>query len=146
MTQEMFVSNFQSLSKYIISDKSDYQNGIKEWEFFLENSFIIRVTGENPSDADSGFIFFTRLARNLLKYDEEKQILSPERAIDVLNNNKNEKKFFIFVDDFVGSGSQFMEFWERPYNESLSFDLLSKESNSEFFYIPLIVTEHGKTY
>lgn len=143
MTEQMFVSNFQSLSKYIISDKSDYQNGIKEWEFFLENSFIIRVTGENPSDADSGFIF-TRLARNLLKYNEEEQILSPERAIDVLNNNKDEKKLFIFVDDFVGSGSQFMEFWQRPYNESLSFDLLSKESNSEFFYIPLIVTEYGK--
>lgn len=144
MIEEMFKSNFQSLSKKILSDKSNYEKCLEEWNSFLNNSYIIRVTGEDPSDADSGYIF-SRLARDLLGYDEE-QLLTPQEAIQVLNEQANRQNNFIFVDDFVGTGNQFVKFWKRKWKDSLSFASFENKTLSNFFYIPIITTEIGKDY
>ena len=143
MTEEMFKSNFQSLSKYILTDKSNFEECVQQWNNFLNNSYIVRVTGEEPSDADSGYTF-SRWSRNLLGYDES-QLLTPEKALEVLEQQPERLNNFIFVDDFVGSGNQFVDFWHRRWFKNLSFSNFEGKTPSNFFYIPIFATKLGYT-
>jgi hypothetical protein len=52
----------------------------------------------------------------------------------------------IFVDDFVGSGSQFIKTWRRqvPLSGSTSsFERITAVRGAEFYYCPLVCTEYG---
>lgn len=66
---------------------------VQQWNNFLNNSYIVRVTGEEPSDADSGYTF-SRWSRNLLGYDES-QLLTPEKALEVLEQQPERLNNFI---------------------------------------------------
>ena len=92
---------------------------------------------------DSGFAF-ARKARQVLGIREE-QILSPDRAAAELYSGPIRP--VVFVDDFVGSGNQFLETWERGVKISntisISFRQLSLLRGTEFYYCPLVCTEFG---
>lgn len=136
MVKSMFKSNFRAISKNIVSytNKSSYGKNKIEWESFLDHCYIVKVEGENPSDADSGYIF-SRMARDVLGIDENRlKSVSDIKNIVTENSNAN----FIFVDDFVGSGAQFCKFWNDNDLESIS-----NNNQFTFHYIPLICTEMG---
>jgi hypothetical protein len=99
----------------------------------------VRVTGEKPSDTDSGFIF-ARLARDELRISEE-QVLTPEVAILKLFSGITNP--IIFVDDFAGSGNQFDTLWHRPYaigaGRTYAFcDVAAQYPSTCYYYCPLI--------
>lgn len=138
MIKSMFKSNFRAMSKNIISypNKSLYETDKEEWSIFLDNCYILKVTGEIPSDADSGYIF-TRMARDVLGIDEDR--LKSVSDIPAIVRD-NPKANFIFVDDFVGSGAQFCTFWQHN-----KFREILDDTQCTFYYIPLICTELGET-
>ena len=52
----------------------------------------------------------------------------------------------VFVDDFVGSGEQFLKTWERPYpccGGQASFKQISVNSSATFFYCNAMATDYG---
>ena len=108
--QQMFRSSFLNLSQITLTTKSNYVTAKIDWARFIANLLVVRVTGENPSDADSGYAF-VRHARDTLMIEEE-QLCTPEKAIEELVSGQRES--ILFADDFVGSGEQFCKMWERP--------------------------------
>jgi hypothetical protein len=111
MTEEMFRSAFQELSRSVSSQDTSFLNLLADWRSFVDSCLITYVTGESEHPADSGHIF-ARLARNYLGIPEE-QIRTPRETVQELHDNG--PRPVIFVDDFVGSGNQFVTTWQREY-------------------------------
>ena len=141
MVRQLFKSSFISLSKHVLKDKHDTNLSAREWGEFLDNLYILKVTGENPSDADSGFIF-TRMSRDILGIPESR-LLNASSFIETIQSNP--KANFVFVDDFVGSGNQFVTLWNnQKIAEDVTFNSLYQSySNHRFFYCTAICTQRG---
>lgn len=141
MVKQLFRSSFIKISKDVLSDKNNLGEAKREWKSFISSAYVVRVTGELPSDTDSGYLF-ARYSRDVLGISEA-NIISPENAIKIMS--KNPIGNIVFVDDFVGSGNQFIETWNRRYSEGISFNELEKASDGKinFFYCPVICTERG---
>lgn len=145
LVPQMFRSAFLNLSQIVLTQKTDLESAKTTWSQFISSLIVVRVTGEEPNDSDSGFTF-TRYARDYLNIPQE-HILSPEQAI---------KRFLfslqgnvVFVDDFVGSGNQFIDTWERQYeigSEAHSFKDIQVAAHGDvrFYYCPVICTELGR--
>jgi hypothetical protein len=143
---QMFHSAFLSLSQIVIARKDQYREAQQQWQDFVSSVLIVRVTGETPNDSDSGYAY-ARLARTKLGIPEDR-IVRHDEALMLITHNSPPCNV-VFVDDFVGSGNQFVETWRRIYDVAgydISFDIASKlEGNgSRFFYCPVICTETGK--
>ena len=126
-----------------IAEDQPLRTAKANWGAFVDSLMVTRVSGETPSDTDSGFIF-QRMARQVLLISQS-QVMSPIQVAEHLQNKRSGR--VVFVDDFVGSGNQFCESWNNPINsesEKTSFNMLANSlSNAEFFYCPLVCTEHG---
>jgi len=142
MTSALFVSAFHQLSMdpYLTGESGSRHSN---WEWFRQNAVITHVEGETPSTTDSGHIF-ARLARTVLRIPEC-NIVTPERALRILTSGS--QRPIVFVDDFLGSGSQFEATWKRPYSISSahesSFLVESLHQQTNVFFIPLIATKLG---
>lgn len=139
----MFHSAFQSLSSHFLSPRDSFLSYQTKWRLFVESVVVTYVTGEIPNPSDSGF-GFARRARQLLEIDEAR-IMDPSDAVRRLMRQPGP---ILFVDDFVGSGSQFSATWRRPVEVSpgtyVSFERLTAIARgAEFYYCPLICTEFG---
>ena len=110
-----------------------------QWKEFLDGVIVTLVTGEMPSPTDSGY-GYTRKARTL--GIRESHILTHDQAMSrILAGFKGP---LVFVDDFVGSGNQFIETWNRTlHNRSESFKALAAGSEAEFYYCPAFCTQLG---
>lgn len=142
MVRQLFKSSFISISKYVITDKTNIYNAKNEWSNYLDNVYVLKVTGEEPSDADSGYLF-SRWARDLLGVSEER-LIQPSKAFELISSG--DPINFIFVDDFVGSGNQFIEFWQNQnFSKNVSFaSLTASRTNCSFIYCPTICTDYGR--
>ena len=95
-------------------------------------------SGEDPNPTDSGY-GFTRKARNLAGFDEDR-IISHNYIFD---GNCTPGSYVIFVDDFVGSGSQAYETMERKCDEGMMLIEHLQANNLKPIYCPLMCTEGG---
>jgi hypothetical protein len=142
LMDQMFRSAFQSLSSYLYSDGDSFLSFQTKWRLFVESVIVTYVSGEIPNPADSG-LTFARKARQVLEINEGR-IMNPEEAIRRLMDKPGA---VLFVDDFVGSGSQFLATWTRQVEVSehsrVSFERLATLRGAEFYYCPLICTEYG---
>lgn len=144
VTNELFVSAFHGLSNLLRNPGDSYLGIQRKWKSFMDSCVITCVTGETPSLADSG-LAFARKARQELEFEEDR-ILPPEKSIELLLSHRNLS--VVFVDDFVGTGYQFKETWQREYELStglkMSFARLSGTLRSaRFYYCPLVCTFDG---
>lgn len=111
----------------------------EKWAEFLRNAIVTLVTGEVPRVTDSGHVF-ARKARDF--GIPEERIISPEEVSDRIQGGFSEA--VIFVDDFVGSGNQFLSTWERTYKTAYdSFAMLAQISPAKFYYCPAFCTQFG---
>ncbi len=144
LTTEMFKAAFQKLSALIGPVDVPFVTSQARWAQFRRNLIATHVTGEVPNDTDSGYVF-ARKARQELGLSET-QILSPEHVLQVLATGG--PRPVLFVDDFVGSGDQFVAMWKRetklPDGTVTSFDRLANRRGSTFFYCPIFCTELGR--
>ena len=144
LMDQLFRSSFQALSHMHITHPVNHREWSACWRKFCDTVLITLVTGESPHSADSSHAF-ARRARDLLRIPEDR-ILPPEECLRRLLNNGPQP--VVFVDDFVGSGNQFITTWHRSYQvggkQSSSFASLSNLRPGPFFYIPLICTWLGE--
>jgi hypothetical protein len=142
LVRQMFASSFQNLSRTIASGSGPFITLASNWHRFVDDCIVTYVTGEVESPTDSGFIF-ARLCRDYLGI-EESQILSPADAIKTLV--RSGPRPVIFVDDFIGSGNQFITTWQRAYpcnGSSQSFESLASILPIPFFYVSIFATAVG---
>ena len=145
LVKELFKAAFQSISRTVVPITVPYIQGESRWKQFRRSALVTYVTGEAPHDADSGK-FFARLARQELRIPEP-NIMSPADVLATLLTDG--PRPVVFVDDFVGSGDQFITTWDRevglPNGETTSFARVSGLRGTQFFYCPLVCTECGRT-
>jgi len=104
----------------------------------LERSWITPVEGETPRPTDSGYLF-CRKARQILRMTDE-MMIDTRTGIEKARQGDT----IIFVDDFVGSGDQFLETWTRAYNRrGESFATIHREIGYNAIYITLVTTDYG---
>ncbi len=144
LVKELFKAAFQSISRNVVPLTVPYIQGESTWRQFRRSALVTYVTGETPHDADSGHLF-ARLARQELRIPES-NIKSPADVLATLLTDG--ARPVVFVDDFVGSGDQFITTWHRevqlPNGETTSFARVSGLRGTRFFYCPLVCTEYGR--
>jgi hypothetical protein len=145
MVKQIFLSAVHELSSHIRIEGRTLVQERAAWQNFFDNILITTVTGETPSLADSGNLF-ARYSRDYIGF-EEGQIVSNEGALQHLL--ANERRNVVFVDDFVGSGIQFVTTWRRSHtvgrHDDISFARYAQHHpNTRFFYCPAFCTEFGE--
>jgi len=141
LLDQLFTSTLQSLSASFYSVGSSFLAFQSTWRQFVDTVVITYVTGEIPNPSDSGY-GFARRARQLIGIDENR-IVTPDEAVRRIVQQPGP---VIFVDDFVGSGNQFLETWRRAVplsGSTLSFERIKAIRGAEFYYCPLVCTEYG---
>jgi hypothetical protein len=94
------------------------------------------VQGENPNPTDSGNLLCRR-ARQLLSVPEDR-IVEADRAIAIAAQGRP----IVFVDDFVGSGEQFLKTWTRSFNGE-SYAMVHSKNSFTAIYVTLVATAQG---
>jgi hypothetical protein len=144
LTERLFFASIANLSQIVLPYKRSFLRARSDWRDFISQAYFVRVTGEQPSDTDSGYIF-SRMARQEAGIPEER-IVTPDAVIGQLLLDPSIS--VVFMDDFVGSGNQFITLWHRadnvPGRRATSFSALAKTlARPSFYYCPLVCTSHG---
>ncbi|WP_022687645.1 hypothetical protein [Sphingomonas phyllosphaerae] len=112
LVDQLFLSAFHTLSNVVVPAAPSPQARREAWQRFVDTVAVVPVMGERPNPSDSGW-GFARKARQLLGIDE-KRLMQPvdalARIVDGLVGP------VMFVDDFVGSGEQFLKTWRRVHH------------------------------
>ena len=130
LVNQIFSTSIRTIGRMMTGD---------QWTEFLDSVLVTLVMGEVPSVTDSGYVF-TRKARTL--GIPEDHIMSHEKVFTRIQGGFN--RAIVFVDDFVGSGDQFISTWNRiPSNQYESFRTLATGSQAKFYYCPAFCTQPG---
>lgn len=104
----------------------------------LPNAVFTPVSGETPNPTDSGY-FLCRRTRQVLNVDEN-QIKITSEALKAAANGLP----VVFVDDFIGSGDQFLTTWQDR-STGTSFEAVQSKVDFAAIYVSLVGTEMGIT-
>jgi hypothetical protein len=136
LTDALLVASYHSIGDGL--DKGPQTPGASDLISSLSSAVFTLVTGEKPNPTDSGYTF-CRKARQILSIPEG-LVLEPNVALAHAYNGKT----VVFLDDFIGSGDQFLTTWRRGYeNDTYSFDKAHKQSGFTAIYLTLITTDFG---
>jgi hypothetical protein len=141
LMDELFISAIQSLSSSFYQEGGSFLTFQSSWRQFIDSVIVTYVTGETPNPSDSGFAF-ARRARQLVGISEDR-IVTPDDAVRLLLGQATP---IIFVDDFVGSGEQFVKTWQRSVSvagTTSSFERIAQIRGADFYYCPLLCTGYG---
>jgi len=139
----LFKAGFRSLSRSVgpFEPPADAR---ARWHRFMSTVLVVLVEGEEPSPTDSAHLF-ARRARDLAHVPDSR-ILSPADACGQLLHG-SARRPVVFVDDFVGSGNQFVDTWVRQHTSTsgamTSLRELALAGKCEPFYVPLVATTYG---
>lgn len=139
--KKLFITTIHALSGSITRPSESYAGKKHLWLEFLDSVVVSAPTGEIPNPTDSGHIF-QRLARTELGIDEDRIVIASDlRAIVESTPNPS----IIMVDDFAGSGDQFLATWQRPCwpDHPTSLEELVEAYSLNLYYLPLIATEYA---
>ncbi len=144
LVDQLFRSAFQNLSNVLFGEAWPEFDVVRdEWRNFCSRAMITLVQGENPNPSDSGWLF-ARKARQAVGIDQD-QLWEPREVVEALTDGFSGP--IVFVDDFVGSGEQFIQTWQRQYGLTsgriASFKGLVERSRASFFYCNAMTTEYG---
>lgn len=102
----------------------------------LPSAAFSPVTGEHPNPTDSGYLL-CRKARQLLGIPED-LIVQTHTALDYAYKGRP----IVFLDDFVGSGDQFLTTWNRVTPRGSFADAMAT-TGFVAIYITLVTTDWG---
>lgn len=102
----------------------------------LPNAVFTPVSGETPNPTDSGY-FLCRRTRQVLNVDEAR-IKNTNDALKAAAEGRP----VVFVDDFIGSGDQFLATW-RDSSTGASFETVQSHVGFTAAYVSLVGTEAG---
>ena len=135
-----FVSAFQSISNKLATSGTGFCAKKDAWHDFCENAIIVPVMGEQPSPADSGW-GFARKARQLLGIDE-RRLKHPHEAAQIVAGGSTAP--VVFVDDFVGSGEQFLRTFDRKYVQAGGVSFADLANRFPAYYCNVLMTAYGR--
>ncbi|MDQ3934504.1 MAG: hypothetical protein M3340_07715 [Actinomycetota bacterium] len=142
LTDALLLGGVADLTRLMVRPSARYAQAQARWTDFIDSLIVTYPTGEVPSPTDSGFAF-ARKARQVLGIPEER-ILSPDETLVLLM--RRGPRPILFLDDFLGSGSQFVRTWHRVYPTpvgDLAFATIQSSLNFDAYYVPLIAAELG---
>jgi hypothetical protein len=147
MTRELLRSAMRKITPRVIDFNGSAADAKALWATISRRLFVIPVRGETPSPADSGF-HYARLARDTFGLRDEQLPDFPQILLPLQDKHADgTPNIVVFVDDFIGSGSQFIEMWYRPFTTPagtiLSCNTVAATGNTKFFYCPLVATSYG---
>jgi len=141
LVEQIVVDSFEALSRVIVEPSTDVDAATAAWHAFVDNLRVVIVRGETARPTDSGYLF-SRIVRDRLDISDSRIFDVPE-ALRELRDGLDAP--FVFVDDFVGSGNQFIDTWVRQWDlsdGSYSFaDVPAGQST--FYYCPTVATTEG---
>ena len=139
----LFVAAFRSLSRSA-GPFEPAGAARARWRQFMDSALVVLVEGGDASPTDSAHLF-ARRARDLAQVPE-RHILAPAAACDALLHGSGRRPV-VFVDDFVGSGEQFVDNWYREHTTRTgamtSLRRLVDAGECDAYYIPLVATKYG---
>jgi hypothetical protein len=134
LIDSIFASGFTALSRRVSDRGESIERYRMRWREFIDSVLIVYVPGEEPNASDSGFSF-ARKARQVLGLPE-KQIGHPA---DARAGIQSDGFRLVFVDDFVGTGEQFIRMWQTQ-----GFAEQHRKKPFEYYYCPAFCTEAGR--
>jgi len=140
VTIQLLVSAFRGVASRLTGtrfEEASYSN--TALGSFRSEVLVTFPTGENPNPVDSGHLL-VRWARDFLGLHEE-QIVEPEKVVSVWARNPHRP--LVIIDDFAGSGDQFVTTWQRQYPCGAGTDSLASLAarvNAMTFYVAPVVT------
>ncbi len=141
MCDAMLYSAVQAISSKKIA--ASFGDTEAAWQAFLDSALFCMVTGEEPNPSDSGHLFL-RKVRQVLEVEEER-LFTPHDCLRALL--RDGPRPVIFVDDFLGSGNQFVTQWYRQYpvnSASVAFaDIEALIGPFSAYYAPALATRVG---
>ncbi|WP_434300030.1 phosphoribosyltransferase-like protein [Corallococcus exiguus] len=139
VTDRLLRSAYASLIQSLAPAPTPTNSRWLKYNQLINSAYITRTEKEEPNPAESGNLF-CRKARQVLRLDGEK-IIDPAPAILEAAHGRP----IIFIDDFIGSGEQFIKTWHRPYRKDhpKSFDDAFKVSSFNTYYVCPIATVYG---
>lgn len=144
LVDQLFRAAFQNISNLIQPGWRPFGEAQARWRDFCANALVTLVQGEEPNPSDSGWLF-ARKARQIIGVSEA-QLVTPAQAVERVALGHAES--VVFVDDFVGSGEQFLKTWDRNYSTGQFGDLSFRQTASangqtRFFYCNAMTTARG---
>ena len=127
-------------SYFSVAIKNETADIRKMDDYIRETAFVI-CEGESPRPTDSGHLFARKL-RDRFNIPED-QIFWPRSALE----QRSRFSRFVFIDDFTGSGNQFLKTWRTKHNVSdtqMSYGDFSKQSKLAFAYCCCIATTKAR--
>lgn len=103
----------------------------------LNSAILTPVKGEKPNPTDSGYLL-CRKARQLLHLSDS-FILETDAALQHAYSGGT----VVFIDDFVGSGDQFLTTWKTVDKSGRSFENANTVAGFTALYVTLVTTDFG---
>ena len=142
LVHEIFAAAVRTISRLMWQPNDNPTTLAQKWEEFVHTAIVTYVTGENPNPTDSGYTFAQKARAIGITED---RIVTPEKALRILQSGSEAP--IIFVDDFVGSGSQFLTTWRRQYGSAgKTFEELAPITSNEMYLCTAFCTECGLKY
>lgn len=138
LTNRLFVSSYHSLGDGL--SKGPAAPTVSQLVAAIDNAIFTPVRGETPRSTDSGLLF-CRKSRQILHIPDDQL---PDNPVEALRHAQQGFPV-VFVDDFIGSGDQFIKTWERKIPELNNLSFKDVHANQHFIaiYIALVSTDYG---
>ncbi|MES3099302.1 hypothetical protein O6W96_07315 [Sphingomonas faeni] len=141
LVDRLFVSAFHDVSNFVGSRGQDFPTRQSLWQAFCAQAIVVPVMGENPNPSDSGW-GFARKARQLLGIPEG-NLMQPQEAVEAVASGSSAP--VVFVDDFVGSGDQFLRTWRRRHETTAgTWSFAQLAGRMPVFYCNVFMTQYGR--
>lgn len=133
VVEQVVCDNVEALSRNVVLDRIG-ADPFGAWVDFVDEMRVVIVRGEDPHPTDSGYIF-SRIARDRLGIPES-NILDVPDALRALKAGLGAP--IVFLDDFVGSGDQFVDTWTMDWEVDGEFLRFADYGSgpSTFHYCP----------
>lgn len=130
----LLATGFRNLRDELVAE-----HGYTEAGKLLERAVFTRVESETPNPTDSGNLF-CRKARQILSIPE-RRVMEPREALYAASEGEP----VIFVDDFLGSGDQFINTWTSDYYNKAPHSFEKALVSKPFLpiYLVLLASEKG---
>lgn len=142
LTDALLKGAFSDLSRRVVDHDAPLARAEAQWNDFLRSVLVTFPTGEQPNVTDSG-LAFARKARQVLEIPESR-IMSPDEALAFVE--RVGPRPVVFLDDFVGTGNQFLATWTRNYSPASQFRSFA-EASAQFqvtaYYTPILASQSG---
>jgi|SRR5215213_10111714 len=139
--EAIFIAGLHALSTEVVGPPARRT----DWNSFLRRMIVTPVQDVRDQPTSSGYAH-ARMAKAILRVPEDQIRFSDEAAEGAA---LEEDLPIVFVDDFVGTGEQFITTWEKmfkiqkPKPKATSFAALAKAGCGRYYYCPAIATPHG---